>query len=280
MAGVAQGRLGNCYYLAAIASCALGQSDMLVKDLCIEEYQDVGLYGVKFFINGSWATVVVDDRIPCAQLAPGVWAPVFASPKRHSGQKEGEKEVWPMIFEKARAKLHSSYEATAGGNTADTASYLSGGTLRSVDLSNDDGADKEWERLVAVLNPDDKKAACAFLSCAVRGGQDASDRGLITGHAYSVLNMRRTRCGKRFVQVRNPWGQHEWNGAFSDKSEDWTPDLKTELGYQDEENGTFYMIWEDFCKYFHQVEICDPTALASLSSDGTLTAQVSVSACT
>jgi hypothetical protein len=42
---VAQGRLGNCYLLAALASCALGQSDVLIKDLCIEDHQDVGLYG-------------------------------------------------------------------------------------------------------------------------------------------------------------------------------------------------------------------------------------------
>ena len=32
-----QGRLGNCYFLAAIASCAEGDDDILLKDLLIEE---------------------------------------------------------------------------------------------------------------------------------------------------------------------------------------------------------------------------------------------------
>ena len=32
---------------------------------------------------------------------------------------------------------------------------------------------------------------------------------------------RQTSCGNKFVQIRNPWGQHEWNGRFSDKSTDW-----------------------------------------------------------
>ena len=32
-----QGRLGNCYFLAAIASCAEGDDDVLLKDLIIEE---------------------------------------------------------------------------------------------------------------------------------------------------------------------------------------------------------------------------------------------------
>ena len=44
---------------------------------------------------------------------------VFASPKVHSGQEKDVKELWPMVFEKAWAKLHLSYEATAGGLTHD-----------------------------------------------------------------------------------------------------------------------------------------------------------------
>lgn len=59
---VSQGRLGNCYFLAAMAGCALGEHDVLLKDLCIEDHADVGMYGVKFFVNGKWVTVLIDDR--------------------------------------------------------------------------------------------------------------------------------------------------------------------------------------------------------------------------
>jgi calpain-15 len=38
-----------------------------------------------------------------------------------------------------------------------------------------------------------------------------------------------TKDGKQFVQVRNPWGSHEWNGPYSDKSPMWTPELKKEV---------------------------------------------------
>jgi hypothetical protein len=34
---LSQGRLGNCYYLAAISSCADGNDDVLLKDLIIED---------------------------------------------------------------------------------------------------------------------------------------------------------------------------------------------------------------------------------------------------
>lgn len=49
-----------------------------------------------------------------------------------------------------------------------------------------------------------------------------------------------------------------------------TASLKAELGYEDEEDGSFFMLWHDFTTYFGHVEICDPTALASMSADGAL----------
>eukprot|EP00961_Rhodomonas_salina_P252499 3412784-Rhodomonas_salina.1 len=32
-----QGKLGNCYFLAAISSCGVGDSDVLIHDLIVEE---------------------------------------------------------------------------------------------------------------------------------------------------------------------------------------------------------------------------------------------------
>ena len=49
---IAQGSLGDCWFLAAIASCAASESDRLIKDLVVEEGWDVGLIGVKFFVRG------------------------------------------------------------------------------------------------------------------------------------------------------------------------------------------------------------------------------------
>jgi hypothetical protein len=262
---VAQGRLGNCYFLAAIAGCAASADteDILIRDLCIEDHADVGLYGVKFFINGKWATVIVDDRIPCVDEGNG-WYPIFASPKEHSGQKTGEKELWPMIFEKAWAKLNLSYEATAGGLTQDAASYLSGGLTKCLDLERGDENDAVWAECKSILNPPTGKSF-AFLSCAVRPDEDPSNLGLITGHAYSILKMVQTKCGKRLVQIRNPWGQHEWTGRYSDKSDMWTPELCKEVGHENEEDGSFFMLWEDFVQWFEGVEVCDPIVLANFT---------------
>ena len=44
--------------------------------------------------------------------------------------------------------------------------------------------------------------------------------GLVKGHAYSVTSAKEVQVkGKsvHLVRIRNPWGQKEWNGDWSDK---------------------------------------------------------------
>jgi len=50
-------------------------------------------------------------------------------------------------------------------------------------------------------------------------GEDPKAMGLMTGHAYSIIKVVLSTCGKQLVQVRNPWGNFEWNGAYSDKAD-------------------------------------------------------------
>ena len=41
--------------------------------------------------------------------------------------------------------------------------------------------------------------------------------GLIPGHAYTLLSAHEAN-GVRLLRLRNPWGDHEWTGDWSDKS--------------------------------------------------------------
>ena len=80
------GRLGNCYFLAAVAACASQEQDTIIRDLIVEQGHDVGVYGVKFFMDGRWVTTVIDDYFPCVRAGDGSWQPLFASSKRHTGR--------------------------------------------------------------------------------------------------------------------------------------------------------------------------------------------------
>lgn len=87
------------------------------------------------------------------------------------------------------------------------------------------------------------------------GGPD-KDGGLVPGHAYSVIQVKEA-YGNRLVNIRNPWGAFEWDGDWSDKSELWTQDMIDAIQpVLDSEDGTFWMSFEDFVKYFRSLNVC------------------------
>lgn len=79
------------------------------------------------------------------------------------------------------------------------------------------------------------------------------------GHAFSLLGVNEfIHNGKqiRLCKIRNPWGQFEWKGAWSDKSSEWTPELDAMLNHTDEDDGIFFMTFDDYLGAYHQTVIC------------------------
>ena len=105
---IKQGELGNCYFLAAMGAIASHQK--LVEDLIVEESLDVGILGVKFFVNGRWTTVIIDHMLPCVEIN-GLWQPIFCKPHIEAGSDE--KELWCCYMEKAFAKLFGSCKSSS-----------------------------------------------------------------------------------------------------------------------------------------------------------------------
>ena len=54
------------------------------------------------------------------------------------------------------------------------------------------------------------------------------------------------------MQLRNPWGDFEWKGNWSDESDLWTEDTKAQVDFKDED-GLFWMSLEDMMKYFSHI---------------------------
>ena len=184
------------------------------------------------------------------------------------------KEIWPMIMEKAWAKLHGSFECTDAGENHDALAYLTGGVIKVLNTSRKESS--HFKILADALSEKDNEDA--FVGCGDCGyAQPKSDKsagcrrvGLVTSHAYALLRVLDEADtgvrGLRMVQVQNPWGNTEWNGKFSDKCPHWTPELKRKVGFSEAKNdGTFYMEWEDFISWFGQCRIVDPRHLDRLS---------------
>jgi len=63
------------------------------------------------------------------------------------------------------------------------------------------------------------------------GSKRQSSKGVVGGHAYAVLRTWESEDGAlKLVKLRNPWGDTEWEGDWSDGSKLWTPQKMVELG--------------------------------------------------
>lgn len=89
--------------------------------------------------------------------------------------------------------------------------------------------------------------------------------GLVRGHAYTIVFPFLTQIDvydkpRRLLKVRNPWGEQEWLGGGSDKDKTFWNKVssidKKRLGFNQSNDGIFFMFWEDFLDYFIIVNIC------------------------
>jgi hypothetical protein len=59
------------------------------------------------------------------------------------------------------------------------------------------------------------------------------------------------------LKIRNPWGSFEFAGKYGDDSDLWTPSLKAQVGFvQNNDDGLFFMTLGEFTQYFTRITIC------------------------
>merc|ERR1712232_1522209 len=87
--------------------------------------------------------------------------------------------------------------------------------------------------------------------------------GVFDGHYYTLLQVlpNVADSGYDLLQLRNPWGSGEWTGDWSDSSPLWRqyPDVAEAVGFEDAVDGSFYMSFQDFVKYFNWMDVCPKT---------------------
>lgn len=185
-------------------------------------------------------------------------------------------ETWLPLLEKAYAKAHGDYQAIEGGFAGEGIEDLTGGIATYIVSEDVLDKDKLWSELLEV---NDK----FLFGCGSRQGRDndpADEEGFVRGHAYTVLSAReitkpaniiaeeeraalklgRKRRAKeadgnlRLLKLRNPWGSQEWNGAWSDGSKEWTPDVMKELDHTFGDDGIFWISYKDFLKFYPEID--------------------------
>ncbi|CAH1244477.1 CAPN5 [Branchiostoma lanceolatum] len=269
-----QGQLGNCWFVAAVASLTLEKD--LWKEV-IPDYKDQewdpehpenyqGIFRFRFWRFGTWTEVVVDDLLPTinGQLV--------------YNRSKDQNELWSSLLEKAYAKLAGCYEALQGGNTLDALVDFTGGVAEPIAL--DKGGYREDEEKKEKLFKVMHKAAerGSLLTCSIRVTsrdemEASTEMGLVKGHAYSVTAVKKVKVGDSgmlsgllgnqekiyMIRMRNPWGQKEWRGPWSDDSPEWqqvSSSEKEKLGLVKDDDGEFWMSFDDWITHFSDAGIC------------------------
>jgi calpain-15 len=293
---VAQGQLGDCWLLSAIA--CLAEKRGAIQRLFVERtYNPRGKYTIRLWdgLRHKFVRISVDDRFPCSPLKKNGTQggkPLFTNP--NGG------EIWVCLLEKAFAKLSGSYANIEGGHVLWALEAMTGDSVLSYSVNAKSG---EWRSYDMVhKQPKDRSEgegvrACRFPStghkfdgdtmfvvlkkyaskgCILGAGtrgvdktrtegrpSDEEETGIVPGHAYSILDVK-SCLGHRLLKLRNPWGAFEWKGDWSDESPMWSkhPLVRTIVRPEsfakgsDADDGIFWISWEDFLKYFDGIDVC------------------------
>lgn len=258
---IAQGILGDCWLLAAMAGIAEFEGAVfnLFQD---KQKTSTGMYTINIYnpTESRWDCVTIDDMVPCHQNR-GTWEPLMTKPQDH--------EMWVLLLEKAFAKWFGSYAQIQGAYcmvafmllldckspcTVFTQSMngqppFNEAMYHEVDAKLRDAKNRNsvglapkgqlssadvWARLQHADASNHVMAAWTSKDPEVATGRGASGEviasdGIVKGHAYSLISAKEVRRDdngmmQRVVQLRNPWGANpaaEYKGELADDWAGW-----------------------------------------------------------
>ncbi|KFV09988.1 Calpain-1 catalytic subunit, partial [Pterocles gutturalis] len=158
-------------------------------------------------------------------------------------------------------RLNGCYEALSGGSTTEGFEDFTGGVAEMYDLKR---PPRNMGHIIRKALERGSLLGCSIDITSAFDMEAVTFKKLVKGHAYSVTAFRDVNYRgqqEQLIRIRNPWGQVEWTGAWSDGSSKWDnidPGDREELQLK-MEDGEFWMSFRDFMREFSRLEICNLT---------------------
>nr|XP_045378493.1 calpain-9 [Camelus bactrianus] len=263
---ICQGELGDCWLLAAIASLTLNES-ALARVVPPDQSFGPGYAGIFHFQDHGAAGSEGEEAVLSASAGPSTSSHQLVSkrPQQPDFCAQGTAEL-PRESLLGSAEifklLNGSYEALKGGSAIEAMEDFTGGVAETFTTKD------APRNFCEILNKALKRGSLVGCSIDIRNAAESEARtpfGLIKGHAYTVTGVDQVNVhGQKIelIRVRNPWGQVEWNGSWSDSSPEWRsvgPAEQRRLCHTALDNGEFWMAFRDFRAHFDKVEVCNLT---------------------
>ena len=240
MDDIIQGNIGDCYFLTAIS--ALSNYPYLINEkFRTIEYSELGYYEIILFIDGEWQVVFVDDYFPVYKSSTQF---LFATPHNN--------ELWVILLEKAWAKVNGGYALIEGGMIDEAFLALTG--FPSEYISHDGLEPQELFEKILESSKENIVMGCGSLGETDKETVD----GIVCSHAYTLSQAKLYKDPVEdieLIQVRNPWGQTEWEGPWSDNSSLWTPKLREYFNCVANDDGIFWIDYNNYASRFFETTI-------------------------
>ena len=246
---IVQGNLGDCYLISAMSVLKeehIKNCFILPKDIKPEDAVKAGAFLVRLFNGGEEEVfVLVDDYFYKYTDNPD-WVYV------HSDRSnEKERVIWPMVLEKAYAKMYGGYDKIEGGLIHIALAELTGCVPQLINIATEygDHIDQFWNKLLA-YHENGYLLGASTPNTEIT--EEVSQKKMVKGHAYSILDVREYK-DNHLIKLRNPHGKagEEWDGDWGDKDKTrWTEGALISLTHKKADDGIFWMNINDFASEF------------------------------
>jgi hypothetical protein len=204
---VYQGALGDCYYVATLASIAQEKPDY-IQNMFTDNGDNT--FTVRFYNNGVnngvADYVTVDRYLPTNSSGYDVYAGWGGGSSSSTSN-----ELWVALAEKAYAQLAESGWSRSSTSTNSYAD-ISGGWMSSVisqvaglGTSSSEAVDMTQTQLINLVNSNQVLTA-GFVYAA------GNTLGVVDGHAYTITSYNATNGT---FHLRNPWGSYHADVTWS-----------------------------------------------------------------